>query len=54
MARERSGVESKLKGLGWGRFIKKLVVHEISGDHYEILNHGQVEELANILLQKLE
>jgi len=53
-ARDRSGVDSKLSDLGWGKFIQKLAVHEISGDHYEILNHGHVEGLANIVLEKME
>lgn len=53
-ARERPEFESGLEDLGWGRFIQNLVVHKISGDHYGILRHGNVEELANILLEKMK
>lgn len=52
-ARERAAGISKLKDLGWGKFIQHLEIHEISGDHYGILNQGHVEELASILRKKM-
>ena len=53
-AKERSEFDAGRDDLGWGKFIRRLEVHEINGDHLDILKAGNVEKLANILLKKLE
>lgn len=52
-ARERPEFDPGLADLGWGNFLKNLEVHEINGDHLGILEHGQVEKMASILLEKI-
>ncbi|MFV1983519.1 MAG: amino acid adenylation domain-containing protein [Thiohalomonadales bacterium] len=53
-AQERTDFDSGFEDLGWGKFIQELEIHEINGDHLEILEHGQVEKMANILLKNME
>lgn len=53
-ARDRSEFDAGLEDLGWRKFVQKLEVHEISGDHISILERGHVEKLASILQEKIK
>lgn len=53
-AKERTSFDSCLEDLGWGKFIQKLVVHHISGDHLGILKRGHVEQIADVLQEKMK
>lgn len=53
-ARERPAFEADMDDLGWAKFIRKLVVHEVCGDHFGMLKTGNVEALANILVEEME
>lgn len=45
-AKERTEFELESADLGWGRFLSRLTVHEVSGDHLGMLQEGTVQDLA--------
>lgn len=45
-AKERTEFEPESADLGWGRFLSRLTVHEVSGDHLGMLQEGTVQDLA--------
>lgn len=45
-AKERTEFEPESADLGWGRFLPRLTVHEVSGDHLGMLQEGTVQDLA--------
>lgn len=53
-AKERTSFDLGLEDLGWGKFIQKLKVHHISGDHLGILKRGHVEQIADVLREKMK
>ncbi len=53
-AQEGSVFGESQEDLGWGHYIEKLDIFNICGDHLGILTKGNVEQLTDLLLEKMQ